>query len=121
MAALPGCELLVEFDRSKIPQEGGVDATTGDAQPGMDAMPETSAPDSMMVVDSAGDVVGDAGTDGTTDSAADAPGDTGPAMDTGVDTGAVMDSAATMDSAADTGSGMDAASDAATDAADAGD
>ena len=120
MAALPGCELLVEFDRSKIPQEGGVDATTPMDAQGMDAPAETSVQDSAMPVDSAGDApMTDSATDGPADGG-DGAAETGTAMDSGGDTGTVMDSAA-MDSAADTGSGMDAGGEAATDAADGGD
>jgi hypothetical protein len=37
--AMPGCELLVDFDRSKIPEEGGlVDGTTEDS-PGQETGP----------------------------------------------------------------------------------
>lgn len=60
VAAVPGCELLVDFDRSKIPQEGGLtDVTTSDSPAG------DSSPGNDVTVDSPGDT-----------SAADAPGDT---------------------------------------------
>ena len=39
---MPGCELLVDFDRSKIPVEGGIDASIPDASATTDqAAPET--------------------------------------------------------------------------------
>jgi hypothetical protein len=97
-AAMPGCELLVDFDRSKIPDEGGLaDATT----PGEEsASPESSAEDT-----STGDA-GDAGAgDGATDAPADGPSDS--ALESATD-------------AADDGA-TEAGDDGATDAADAGD
>lgn len=46
VAAMPGCELLVDFDRSKIPSEGGTeDGTMGDGpavETGGETGPETS-------------------------------------------------------------------------------
>ena len=68
LAPLPGCELLVDFDRSKIPQDGGpndamsiVDGTTSEGSASTDA-----------TTDAAGDAaVLDAATDGLVDGSAD--------------------------------------------------
>ena len=68
LAPLPGCELLVDFDRSKIPQDGGpndamsiVDGTTSEGSASTDA-----------TTDAVGDAaVFDAATDGLVDGSAD--------------------------------------------------
>jgi clumping factor A len=45
VATMPGCELLVTFDRSKIPDEGGaVDGTVSDGQSGSDSLPNETGP-----------------------------------------------------------------------------
>ncbi len=69
-----GCELVVDFDRSKIPQDG-VDASTQDVtQP---PLPDAAA-DAAVVTDAAKDGATDAGLDtGTTDAASDAAADSG--------------------------------------------
>jgi hypothetical protein len=114
VAALPGCELLVDFDRSKIPQEGGVvgdDATMQDAPPGTDAPPGMDGPameasdDGTTPGDSSGDAPppGDSGMD--TAPGADVGGDS-PAEATGGDTGAPAEA------------GSDGAAEAASDAGD---
>ena len=80
VVASSGCELLVDFDRSKIPQEGGLeDVTLGDAPEGETSTADAgsdSGMDGTMPTDAAGDSVttGDSPTsDGpsTTDSPSD--------------------------------------------------
>jgi len=96
--ALPGCELLVDFDRSKIPQEGGVDATSGEdgTTPGMDSgAPEAASQDSSTGMDSASDAP-------ATDSGAGAPPGDG-ATDSAADSASPTDSSASEGAAADTG------------------
>jgi hypothetical protein len=62
VAAMPGCELLVDFDRSKIPVEGGdFDGTTAEG----DTSIESSIPED------AGS--GDGAAEGSADAPADAP------------------------------------------------
>lgn len=70
--AAAGCELIVDFDRTKIPGGGtdaSVDQGTLDGQTGTDAQVDvtTDAPK-----DSATEGGGDAATDGTTNDAGDA-------------------------------------------------
>jgi hypothetical protein len=55
VTAVPGCELLIDFDRSKIPSEGGTEDVT---------MPQPDGP--------VGDAGGDTGKDGTTDAPSEA-------------------------------------------------
>ena len=62
-----GCELIVDFDRTKIPVEGN-DAAIGAGDASIDAPNDTSAPDTSMT-DAAEASVQDAGTE------ADAPSD----------------------------------------------
>ena len=81
VTAMSGCELAVEFDRSKIPQEeagledGGTDGTTGDGPttdgPGPDSTTEAGGDSST--VDSGGrdSATVDSGMDAVADSAAD--------------------------------------------------
>ena len=75
-----GCELVVDFDRSKIPQEG-VDASTQDvAQPpladaAIDVNTTTDAATDAATVDAATD--GGTGTDAGSDATADADPDAG--------------------------------------------
>lgn len=89
--ATPACELLVQFDRSKIPQEGGVEADAGEALDGSsdagladatsgDATVDGSsdgALDSSLPDSSPADVVA---ADSTSDGAADAAEDSGDAQ-----------------------------------------
>ena len=96
LAATPGCELLVDFDRSKIP---GADASLSDSG---------ETPDGSEPADGAGEgstTVAEAGTDATApDAATDGGGEAG--GDASADTGTT-----------DTGTpdtGADAASEAAT-------
>jgi hypothetical protein len=109
--AMPGCELIVDFDRSKIPtgndaslsEDGSVpDATTDVASPdGGDGGPESDAgPDAMEIPEA-----GEAGPDAS---------DAGSAADSGVDGG--HDGG--VDAGVDTGV-PDAEADAGPDAADA--
>jgi len=86
LLALPGCELIVDFDRTKI--DGGSvgsvsDATTPDATSGDgggDADASTPAPDAK------GEASADAGSDAT-DAPADSPSTDGPMPDVGPDVG----------------------------------
>ena len=106
-AAVPGCELLVDFDRGKIP---GVDGSVGDD------VTEPPA-DGAALSDAAGDgstPVEEGGADATPpDSGLDAGDGSTPAPDTGVaDTG--------TDAPADTGTVVDSGPDAAPDSGDGG-
>ncbi len=61
-----GCELIVDFDRTRIPVEGAPEASADGATP-----PDTGAPDTGAdtgATDAATDAT-DAGTDATTDAA----------------------------------------------------
>jgi hypothetical protein len=114
VAAMPGCELLVDFDRSKIP--------TDDGSVGDDVAESPDAPAGSSDGASEGSTpAADAGADATStsDAALDA-GDSGQAApgtgtpDTGVDTG-------TPDTGTDASSGVDAGVDSGPDAvADSG-
>jgi hypothetical protein len=121
-AATSGCELIVDFDRSKIEEEGGAldattddssapDSTTSEGSTGMD-----SGGDSTMLSDGPGETGSDTGTTqaeggaeageaGMEASVADAGTDTGMAAETGADTGS---DAGITGADADASSGMDA-------------
>src|ERR1700683_3334084 len=77
VAAMPGCELLVDFDRSKIPEEGGPDGTTEQDSPSGDVInamdSSSSGDDSSMPGDSSGggDSTGDSPAEGATESGSD--------------------------------------------------
>jgi hypothetical protein len=112
LAATPGCELLVDFDRSKIP---GPDASLSDSG---------ETPDGSEPADGAGEgstMVTDAGTDATTpapDATTDGGGDGGDAAaDTGTTDTGTPDTGADAASEAATviDSGPDAIADAAVD------
>src|SRR5580704_15615273 len=80
LAGLPGCELLVDFDRSKIPQEeaGSSDATT--APEGSSGEDGSSAAESAAA--DASPPPSEAGADGPVESSAvDAPAADGPVSD----------------------------------------
>ena len=93
-AATAGCELLVDFDRSKIPEEGGtVDATTDDSSE--DSPSETST-------------TNEAGESGAMESGTSESGsETGVPSDAGKD-GSVATEAGKDASASDTGTVVDA-------------
>jgi hypothetical protein len=85
VAAMPGCELLVDFDRSKIPQEGGLDGTTQDSSSDLDGTsPESSSGGDSSTGDSGDGMANDAPSEG---SATDAPSEASEAAtgDTGTD------------------------------------
>jgi hypothetical protein len=105
VTAVPGCELLVDFDRSKIPEEGGLlDSTTG-----LDATEDGTTSETSSE-SSTGDDGGDGG-----DAATDSPVTDAPLVDEGPpDTGS--------DAPPDTGgdsSSTDGASDSGDDGSDA--
>jgi hypothetical protein len=109
VAAMPGCELLVDFDRSKIPQEAGeFDGTT----PGDDGTSPEATP--------AGDG-GDAGDGGSCDATSDAPdapveGSADAPSEAAAEAGAEGGTADTgVDAPVDTGAGVDAATDSSDD------
>ena len=103
MMAMPGCELLVDFDRSKIPT--GMDATFQDAGETSDAPSSPdSAADGTTTTEAGVDATADAGPDGETidgeagaaetgaaDTGADAPAEATTEMDSGPD--AIADAA----------------------------
>jgi hypothetical protein len=64
LAMTPGCELLVQFDRTLI--DGGTDGTLSDSMPPGDDGPTSDAPNGQM--EAAGD---DGGADAPVDTAAD--------------------------------------------------
>jgi hypothetical protein len=66
VAAMPGCELLVDFDRSKIPSEGGAEDVTVPDGPTGDSAPETGTETST-------DAPADAPSETTTEAGKDAP------------------------------------------------
>jgi hypothetical protein len=103
LAAMPGCELLVDFDRSKIPQEGGLqDVTLSDSPSNNDVATGGDSPaDSPTGSDGGTD--SPSGEGGGPDSASDAPHEGSTTADTG------------SDAPADTGGGGTDASDGATD------
>jgi hypothetical protein len=97
VAAMPGCELLVDFDRSKIPQDAAdLDGTTDDvtspvesSTPGDGGSSDgtTDAPDSP-VEGSTADAPSEAAAEaGTPDTGADAPVDTGTGAEAASDSG----------------------------------
>jgi hypothetical protein len=102
VAATPGCELLVNFDRTKIPQEASIVDVVSD-------MPqvETSVP-----TDSGQEATVDSGEGGGMEGGADG-GDGAPVTDAPADTGG--------EGAVDTGTPGDAGSDAITDSSGGGD
>ena len=128
---VPGCELLVTFDRSKIPDEGGsADGTVSDGQSSMDSLPPNETGPALDASPEARPDVGGAvgttldapreatGGDAAPDtSAADAPSDTG--------TSEASSDSGTIDVAVEAAveSGVDAAQEAAAEggAADAAD
>ena len=78
LVAMTGCELIVDFDRSKIPQEG-TDASVQDVTqpPVSDAAQDVSTSDAATDAtpsDAAPDTGTDAGSDANLDAAADADG-----------------------------------------------
>jgi hypothetical protein len=105
LAAMPGCELIVSFDRSKIPSDGSVlDSSGGDV-----TTPPQDGPEGQ---DAAGDAQADGGgIDGASDTGTrlDAPNDTGsPPADTGsppADTGSPPADTGRADAPADGGTG----------------
>jgi hypothetical protein len=110
VAAMPGCELLVDFDRTKIPQDAGtvVDATTDGPQ--VDGQGGDSTTDAPMMSDAPSDgPVSEAGGGDASDGGGGDASDAG-----GMD--AMGDAAADAPSEAAT----DAAADAGTDAGDGG-
>jgi hypothetical protein len=123
VASMPGCELLVTFDRSKIPSEGGLtDGTTYDGEVISDSSSpnETGTQTPEGSADAPGtDATGDVA---TSDASAEASPETG-TPDSAVDTGkadvAAEATAGGTDSgpeaATDAGSGSDGASEAAVD------
>ncbi len=118
VAAMPGCELLVDFDRSKIP--------AGDASFGDDV---TETPDAPVALDGASEGSTDAGADAPPDATPDG-GDGGQKPDTGTpDTGTPdtgTPDTGIPDTGTDTGtdatstvdSGVDSGPDAGADASD---
>jgi hypothetical protein len=131
VGSMPGCELLVTFDRSKIPDEGGsADGTVSDGQSSMDSLPPNETGPALDASPEATPDVGTAyvttvdapreatGADAAPDtSVADAPSDTG--------TSEASNDSGTTDVAAEATveSGVDAAQEAAAEAgaADAAD
>jgi hypothetical protein len=104
MTAMPGCELLVDFDRSKIPSGGDASVTDGSEPP---------TPDSEPLPDSAGDgmmMATDTGSDGTMAPPSDA------SPDVVVDSGNKADGEAGAPEAGPPDTGVDAPSEAAPDA-----
>jgi hypothetical protein len=95
MAAMPGCELLVDFDRSKIPvgdASAGDDATGDDAIASDGATSEAGQDGSPTTTADAGDamsVIGDASTGADVDAAPPAvdASDAGPSAPDAADTG----------------------------------
>ena len=64
-----GCELIVDFDRTRIPVEGG-DATTADVV--NPPVGDTGTPDTSTPADAAPEASTDAGFEGDADAEADA-------------------------------------------------
>ncbi len=115
MAGLPGCELIVQFDRSLIPGGGGPDATVPDS--GSDALasdaPASDAPGEAATGDDGGSAA-DALSEGSADAPVgiDAPADSPAAGDDGstdAPTGVTGDDGST--DATDDGAGDDASGD----------
>ncbi|MFO0637967.1 MAG: hypothetical protein U0183_02050 [Polyangiaceae bacterium] len=78
VAFLAGCELIVDFDRTKIPAEA-VDSSV----PPRDSSTDTSAPDagSDATADASVDATPDASPDAASDASSDASGDAADAAD----------------------------------------
>lgn len=110
MAAMPGCELLVDFDRSKIPTEDASLVQDGGETPDAPASADAPGEGNNTVTNDARTPVPDATVDGggadSGDSAATAPETS--TSDTGADVTNVVDTG--------TDSGPDAVVDAALDA-----
>jgi hypothetical protein len=100
-AAMPGCELLVDFDRTKIPDAGEVDGTT----PGDDGTSPEATPAGEAGEAGSGDAASDA-PDAPVEGSADAPSEAAAEAGT-ADTG--------LDAPVDTGAGIDAATDSGDD------
>jgi len=101
VAGAAGCELLVDFDRSKIPQEGGVegDATVGDGSQGdVQSEEDGTLSDSPVTMDAAADSPAESSSDGAMEGGRDATLDSPP--ETGDDG---SDSSATGDDSGDDG------------------
>ena len=122
--ATAGCEIIADFDRSKIPPddggvadgstvEGGGDGTSPEASPPVEAGPgnEASAPDGN--VPDTGTPDGNAPDTGTPDTGA---GD-GSAGDSGNSDSSAGDSGSSDSSTPETGSGGDSGNDGSADAA----
>jgi hypothetical protein len=112
VAATPGCELLVNFDRSKIPQEGGdFDATTPEV--------DGTSPESSTAEDSAfGDGAADAPSEGSTtdalpEAAAEAGAEAG--VEAGTEAGVEGGGDSGPDAPVDTGAAVDAPTDSGED------
>jgi hypothetical protein len=117
MSALAGCELIVDFDRSKIPQGVPMDATIDgpgetDGGDGGNTTPDATATGDGATTDAAGDVA-------TTDATADVLSDAGSAGDAS-DASAEDADAAPSDGASNDGT-TDADGATSLDAGDAGD
>jgi hypothetical protein len=115
VAAMPGCELLVDFDRSKIPQDAAqIDGTTpeGDGTSSESSLAEdgeigdgaTDAPDEASTTDALPEAAVDAGVE------AGAEGGTEAGVEAGTEAGATeagpdgsADSAAAGDGASESG------------------
>ncbi|MFW6051246.1 MAG: hypothetical protein ACODAU_08735 [Myxococcota bacterium] len=88
--ACTGCELVVDFDRSRIP-DAGADGSPGDAA----SPPNDGGTDLDAAADGGPDAATDAGSDAATDAGSDAATDAGSdaATDSGVSTDAAPDAA----------------------------
>jgi hypothetical protein len=104
-AAVPGCELLVDFDRSKIPSEGGAEDVTTPPDGPMETGPgetgtetSTDAPSEASEAstgDAPEEMTGDAPEETTTTEAGDAPSEAAPegGMEAGPEGGDASDGA----------------------------
>lgn len=111
VASMPGCELLVTFDRSKIPDDGGsADATESDGAFNPDAVSSETGPASDGQVEPAQDGQAEAST-------SDAPSDAGTAdaPATTADSSTPDTGAGGTDSSVDTGTDAGVGTDAAVD------
>jgi hypothetical protein len=114
VAATPGCELLVNFDRNKIPQEASLLDVAEDAQQMESSVPTDSGQEATAMGDS-GDGAVDGG-DGAVDGPTSDGGDGAPVTDAPAETAPE----AAVDTGVDTGTSSDAGSDAITDGGDGG-
>ncbi|HEX4447696.1 MAG TPA: hypothetical protein VH044_13195 [Polyangiaceae bacterium] len=113
MSALPGCELIVDFDRSKIPGDASVPVfDSGSGDDGGDAATDGGTPNDATVTDAtpdgeSPDATDDGGPDSTAPDASDGAtpdaSDAGTVEDTGVD--APAEAATIIDSGADASDG----------------